>query len=353
MTRYPPMSKLRFKPISHSWVALHPRPKGVIQFLGGAFFGTFAPMLFYQHLLKYFFDKSYTIVILPFSFGFNHYREAIFLLKEQYVLIPELVSLATAEGGDPEIYLKADNYIWLGHSLGCKYIALLESAGKLPAEEDDLIQYLTEILEQKLPDAAHEKFIRGIAQQLMVLRQGLVTEALASRNLISRCGGQKGELMERSASDPKFIYNDLFIRDQISVLLAPVNSDTSNAVRIRALAKWIDDRGWGVQPTPADTKNLIKKADLFHLLVLAAFKSDKLAKDTVAWFYNSLNRPDASAPVPFEGAHFRPMGFSLGDLVINPWFDRPMITAAASRNLELESQLDTQLQALRREIERG
>lgn len=353
MTRYQHMAKLRFKPISHSWVALHPQPKGVIQFLGGAFFGTFAPMLFYRHLLRYFFDKSYTIVILPFSFSFNHYREAVFLLKEQYALVPELVSRAIAEGADPEVYLKADNYIWLGHSIGCKYIALLESAGKLPAEEEALVQYLTEILEQKHPDAAHEKFIRGIAQQLMDLRRGLVTEAMASKKLVSRCEGKQGNLVEDSASDPKFIYNDLFIRDQISVLLAPVNSDTSSAIRIGALAKWIDDRGWGVQPTPADTRNLIKKADLFHLLVLAAFQSDKLAQETVGWFYKCLDRPDCSERKPFEGAHFRPMGFSLGDLVINPWFDRPLITSTASRDHQLESQLDAQLQTLRREIDLG
>lgn len=353
MTLFTPMPTPRFRPISHSWVALHPQPKGVIQFLGGAFFGTFAPMLFYQHLLRYLFDKSYTIVILPFSFSFNHYREAIFLLKEQYALIPELVSLAMAEGAEPEVYLKADNYIWVGHSIGCKYIALLESAGKLPFEEGDLVQYLTEILKQTLPDAAHKKFIRGIAQQLMDLHKGLITDALASKKLVSRCEGKKGNLVEQSASDPKFIYNDLFIRDQISVLLAPVNSDTSSAVQLKPLARWLDQRGWGVQPTPADTRSLIEKADLFHLLVLAAFKTDKLAKETVAWFYNSLDRPDSSERDPFHGAHFRPLGFSLGDLVINPWFDRPLFTSTASRDHELESRLAAQLQALRDGMDRG
>jgi len=30
---------LRFRPISNSWVAVHPRPRGVVQFVGGAFFG--------------------------------------------------------------------------------------------------------------------------------------------------------------------------------------------------------------------------------------------------------------------------------------------------------------------------
>ena len=69
------MPKLKFRPISHSWVARHPQPEGVVQFVGGAFFGTFGPTLFYRHLVNYFYDKAYTIVILPFSFSFNHYRE--------------------------------------------------------------------------------------------------------------------------------------------------------------------------------------------------------------------------------------------------------------------------------------
>jgi hypothetical protein len=150
----------------------------------------------------------------------------------------------------------------------------------------------------------------------------------------------------QAASAPKNIYNDLFIRDQNSILLAPVASDTSSAVRPKILAKWIDNLGWGVQPTSEVTKNLIKKADLFNLLILAKFKSDKLASETVQWFYNTLNRPDASDREPFPGGHLRPLGFNLADLVVNPWFDMPFITSMDSRNHALEDRLDQQLQKL-------
>jgi hypothetical protein len=49
---------MKFQPVSHSWVALHPQPKGVIQFIAGAFFGTFAPMFFYRYLLQFLFEAG-------------------------------------------------------------------------------------------------------------------------------------------------------------------------------------------------------------------------------------------------------------------------------------------------------
>ena len=80
---------MKFQPVAHSWVALHPEPKGVIQFIGGAFFGTFFPMFFYRSLLRGVFEDGYTIVVLPFNFTFDHYAEAGFLIKEQYEIMPE------------------------------------------------------------------------------------------------------------------------------------------------------------------------------------------------------------------------------------------------------------------------
>jgi len=110
----------RFSPVGFSWVAIHPKPKGVIQFIGGAFFGTF-PTVFYRYFLQSLFEEGYTIVALPFRFSFRHWAIAIGLLKEQEVLRQEL---STITGSD--FYQDKANYFWLGHSLGCKYIALLE-----------------------------------------------------------------------------------------------------------------------------------------------------------------------------------------------------------------------------------
>lgn len=341
------MPKLRFSPISHSWVALHPQPEGVVQFIGGAFFGTFGPTLFYRHLANYFYDKAYTVIVLPFNFSFNHYRESFFLIREQYALLPELVARAIANGGNPSVYLDAENYVWLGHSIGCKYIALLESFGSLPEQDDALRAFVSEVLDpMPAKEAKRSKIVEKVVADLKTLREGLKLDAMTSRKLVSRCNGRNQKLLEQASIHPAFIYNDLFIRDQKSILLAPVASDTSSAVRPRALAEWIDNQGWGVQPSAAETKRLIKKADLFHLLVLARFDSDNLACDTIQWFYHTLNRPEASARGPFLGGHMRPLGFTLADQVINPWFDDPLITSATSRNQVLEDRLYHQLQKL-------
>ncbi len=41
----------KFQPLYFSWVAVHPNFKGVVQFIGGALFGTF-PTFFYRYYLR-------------------------------------------------------------------------------------------------------------------------------------------------------------------------------------------------------------------------------------------------------------------------------------------------------------
>jgi hypothetical protein len=340
------MAKLRFKPVCHSWVALHPKPKGVVQFVGGAFFGTFAPMLFYRHLLQYLYDQAYSVIILPFNFSFNHYKESFFLLREQYALIPELVTMAVAQGDNPEVYLKADNYIWLGHSIGCKYVALLESAGKLPQDKVALTEFIRKVLTPT--DRYSDKMVQQVVDQLQALREELMQSAEASRKLVENCMAGTKRVLEANSSIPKLIYNDLYIKNQLSVLLAPVASDTSSAVPSKALANWIDNRGWGVQPTSTVTKNLIKESGLFNLLVLAQFKSDQIALQTIEWFFDVLKKPRKSDRKYLGGGHLRPLGFNIADLVINPWFDLPLITSKTARNQALETPLEQAIQAIKR-----
>jgi Protein of unknown function (DUF1350) len=110
-------SVFKFNPASFSWIAVHPKPKGVIQFIGGAFFGTF-PTIFYRYFLRTLFDEGYTIVALPFRFSFQHWTIAIDLLKEQERLRRELT-----EWTGQDFYKDKANYFWVGHSLGCKYTA--------------------------------------------------------------------------------------------------------------------------------------------------------------------------------------------------------------------------------------
>jgi hypothetical protein len=345
------MFKFHFRPISHSWVALNPKAKGTIQFIGGAFFGTFAPTLFYRHLLHFFYNQGYTIIVFPFAFSFNHYKESFFLLREQYLLIPELISLAKSQGADPSVYLYAKNYIWLGHSIGCKYIALLEAADRLPQNIDELSVFLEKLFKAKPSDSFSLKQINDITIQIHSFMEGLRAESNSSRSKVQDIMLNEQQLVQPNAINNESIYKNLFIKDQSSILLAPVNSNTSDAIKPDALARWVDSLGWGVQPSPGLTQKLILQSQLFNLLVLAKFTADKIAPNTVNWFYECLNKPPAKMREPYDGGHLRPLGLVIGSYVVNPILDYPPIQSLETRNKALEYRLIKMLSLLEKQKE--
>lgn len=109
---------MSFRAISHSWVAPHPAPVGVVEFIGGALYGLL-PTIAYRHLLNRFYDAGYTVVAMPFSFGFNHGAIAKGILEERGKIRAELN------------YSENLPDVWVGHSVGCKYITLLEAMGDI------------------------------------------------------------------------------------------------------------------------------------------------------------------------------------------------------------------------------
>ncbi|MGF2037552.1 MAG: DUF1350 family protein [Nostoc sp. CmiVER01] len=323
--------KLRFKPVSHSWVALHPQPKGVIQFIAGAFFGTFGPMIFYRYLLQCLYEQGYTIILLPFNFTFNHYVEAGFLMREQYEILPELVRMASVEGYDYEAYLDDKNFSWIGHSLGCKYISLLEGFTALPTEPQD-----------------REKFIRNLLSYTS--DESEIESVIADINILFE------ELKQKIVEDRKLIYsyvnreikiNSVFIKGQTSVLLAPAIADTGSAIRPQFLANLIDNLGWGVKPTVEETHNLIKDSGLFNIMGLVCFQSDNIAKVTCEWFNNILKKPPQEFLQSVKGGHLKPLGIQLGKFVIN-LFDRPLIESVQERNRGFESHVIQLLEELKK-----
>lgn len=108
-----------FEPIAHSWVAKHPEPKGVVEFIGGALFGS-VPNIFYGHFLQSLYEAGYTVITLPFRFGFDHASIAESLLVERDDVLQQI--------GHPH---QGVPRFWVGHSLGCKYIILLEATQKI------------------------------------------------------------------------------------------------------------------------------------------------------------------------------------------------------------------------------
>ncbi|BAZ53982.1 hypothetical protein NIES4103_66660 [Nostoc sp. NIES-4103] len=333
--------KLRFKPVSFSWVALHPQPKGVIQFIGGAFFGTFGPMFFYRYLLECLFNQGYTIILLPFNFSFNHYKEAGFLIREQYKLIPELVRMAKLAGYKYETYLDDSNFSWIGHSIGCKYIALLEAFSALPQERDELEAFISEIVKEtsgNLSPEKQEKKVKSVVNDLEILINDLENKRTNAKKLISYYVNQDVAKRQSNldASDVKIA--SIFIKNQISILLAPVNTGLDSAIKPKALADLIINLGFNVKPTPEETYALIKNSNLFNLLGLVYFPLDNIGKSTREWFFNHLKKPPADFRSKLKGGHLRPLGFRLGNLVFNfpDTFSVPPIESVNRRNAEFE-----------------
>jgi len=334
---------LRFQPIAHSWVAVHPKPRGVIQFVGGAFFGTFGPMFFYRHLLQYFFDKSYTIVLLPFNFSFNHYRESISLLKEQYQILPELVRIAISEGYEYNMYLKDCSYYWIGHSIGCKYIALLEAFTALPEEEEAIEKFISDLLTKVPEESYSDSVINRVTTEISTLIKELKQEAATAKTLIYSYTNNSS--LEQDLGSESIFFN-LFINNQPSILLAPCTSDTSSAIQPKALADLFDKWGLGVKPTPAVTRAIIQNSNLFNLLGLVSFKVDAIAFSTCEWFIRVLSKPPQENQKSLLGGHLRPLGVRIGQFVFNPFFDKPLLAGNSQRNAALESQLDELLETL-------
>lgn len=287
--------KFSFVPISFSWVAIHPNPKGVIQFVGGAFFGTF-PTLFYRYFLRKLFEEGYTIVAFPFRFSFRHWPIAISLLREQAVLAEEIPKIAkqltykTEFDYQTEIYKDKNKYFWIGHSLGTKYIALLEFFSS---------KHCKEILKE----CAEE-----------------------SEDQIQRIEDSIEDIPPERRS----------IKGQPSLLIAPDISDTQSAIPkpLDFLAHLLDKIKLGVLPTRKQTQCFIKKSNLFNLTALISFDKDTIAgsendedkeNSDVLWMIDQLQQ--RTLPILHEELpdkllsrhckHLEPIGIQIGDYIVD------------------------------------
>jgi hypothetical protein len=284
-------SYFQFYPVSFSWVAFSPKPKGIIVFIGGAFFGSLQT-LFYNYLLKQLFLQGYTIIALPFHFTFRHWSVALSLLREQQVLRHLIIGILKDSGfqyKDYEVYLENENYIWLGHSLGCKYIALLEFLADWRINPD------------------------------------------GTRNLMKHCLNNSEEQINDIEQQIQDI--DISLKGQYSILLAPEISDTEAAIRVPLLPKLIDSFGLGVQPTQEQTFNLIESSPLFNLTGMISFDKDPTISgtkkdpvirrkdgaidsrtNTVPWLIE-VQPKIRMLHKEIQGCHLRPLGLQLGNKI--------------------------------------
>lgn len=278
--------KIKFLPLSFSWVAIHPNPKGVIQFIGGAFFGSL-PTIFYRYLLKALFDEGYTIIALPFRFTFRHWSVSINLLKEQKLLSQEISQIAKRLNYPTEVYQNPENYFWVGHSLGCKYIALLELLSG---------DRWRDILKRCNSDADRQ------------IRQ--VEESIIDSPDLQRA-----------------------IKGQPSLLIAPDISDTQSAIPrpLAFIARFLDSKNLGVIPTRKQTLCYISKSPLFNLTGIISFDKDTIAGSEQDRFKDEEQRRNSDVlwlidylkPGKFpllhqelSGKHLAPLGIKIGNYVI-------------------------------------
>ncbi len=274
-------AKFKFRPIHFNWVAIHPQPIGIVHVIGGAFFGTF-PTIFYRYLLRRLFEQGYTIAALPFRFTFRHWSVAIGLVKDQRELRKAISVEAKRLGYEYEIYeeqptAEKPNHFWLAHSVGCKYIALLELLSDL--EERDI--------QEILGDCA------GLSQSQQI------ENSLRGVDL-----------------------KEISLKNQPSILLAPVIAGIESAVPLPALAELVKKLGLDVQPNVKQTRCLINRSNLFNLTEAISFGEDDIAssteigedgepKGTVEWLQEHLPRVKFSQ-LP-KRKHLAPLGFRDGD----------------------------------------
>lgn len=280
-------TKFRFQPLSFSWVAIHPNPKGVVQFIGGAFFGTF-PTVSYRYFLENLFEQGYTIIALPFRFTFRHWPIAISLLKEQAVLADEISQIAKRLNYSTDIYADPKKYFWIGHSLGCKYIALLE-------------------------------FMSG----------DIWRKILADSN---QNGSIQIQQVEEGIKD--IPYSRRCIKGQPSLLIAPDISDTQSAIPrpLAFIAHFLDKYNLGVLPTRKQTLGYINNSQLFNLTALISFDRDTIAgsdndrikppkereNSDVLWLIEYLKQGKFSLlHKEISGKHLEPIGIRIGDYVVD------------------------------------
>ena len=269
-------SNFRFTPLHFNWVAIHPNPVGVVYFIGGFFFGTF-PTIFYRAFLKGLYNEGYTVVAMPFRLSFRHWLVAISMAKDLIGLRKAIAVEADHLGYDSGIYTEdptaTGRHYWISHSLGCKYVALLEILSDL--------------------------------------------EGGTLREVLSGCVG--GDQYRQIVFALKNVdLHAISLKNQPSILMAPVISGLEAAVPIGFIARALKRIGIDVSPNVEETHCLIKRSPLFNCTSVIAFSDDRVEQKagTIDWLRDKMTEvylPNVKISELFRRRHLAPLGYSQGD----------------------------------------
>ena len=278
---------------SNTKVAFHPQPKGIIQFIGGFISGSF-PQIFGRHLFQQLYDQGYSLVVYHFPFHpfqFNHWSVAIEILKDLYKVRFEILKqlfCSTASKQKLDFYADDTNYFWLGYSLGCKYILLLE----ILSDDHNQFQRRNELLSSCLTQDDLKKTQKDttIADKYRELASQNISELLGSSCQINP-----------------------FIKDQPSLLLAPEINNTvqlgNNPISLFSF--------WDF-PNLDEIQCLITgSTEIFNLMGLISFAQDTIAQDDVNFLKCQLQNREFQPFLHkvFEGTHNKPLERNVENLV--------------------------------------
>jgi hypothetical protein len=241
-------AEFTFKPIGFSWVAIHPEPLGIINFIGDFFWGNF-PNIFYNYLLKELFNQKYTIIARTRRITIDHWSVINDLIQEKnnFNFFENIYLEAKKLNYQTQLYQqscssKQANVFWLGHGQGCKYIALLEIISNFSNKNYQI--FAQEYLGRK-------KYLE-------------ILKILPDNNI-----------------------DNLAINNQPSIFLSPIilNYQKTNIVNFfPKIFKYF----LPINPTSEQIYNFIKYSHLFNYTAIIGFEQDKIAQKTVEWLKQEL-----------------------------------------------------------------
>lgn len=129
----------RVIPLRHGFVALHPKPKGIIHLIGGYFFGT-GVNFWYNGLIDAL-KQRYTVHAYSYSFAqLSHWKLAHDLLEQIEHVKRYGADEAERSGYESQAYDNPSQHCLVGHSLGCECIALIRFLGLSKARQRQLLE---------------------------------------------------------------------------------------------------------------------------------------------------------------------------------------------------------------------
>ena len=199
---------MEWQQVEDSFVLTPPQPKGVIHFLGGAFFAA-APQVSYSRILTTFAQAGYVIVATPFlNSTFDHRQIA----ADVYKSFKRVRS---------KLFLDYFPFFGMGHSMGCKIHLLINSLFPSERSGNIFIAYNNYGAKESIP--LFKEFAATIPEMSIM---EFTPSPLETMDLINQNYGVSSNLLI------KFVDDNI---DEIAILATQLQRKFGNQVIIQTL----------------------------------------------------------------------------------------------------------------------